>query len=248
LPEYKQPKISTGAVNHKVQDLIVQIKNAIKTANDPEDINRIRTKLRYMRRAGLDSGGEFSVENLAFKVLRNLGYIDKLGRAYHSQQDRELSLESHDHHHEIVNTEKLDQVLVKLCKMVLSRQKENSEYYGMVGAAVVDPDNNIVASTSTREEGKVIHAERNAIDKYRAQYNEIPEGCVIVTTLSPCNEPMHDRAGSSCTDLINTTNIKKVYAGYTDPTQHDHDENFTIGITNNKEIESMCKRLADTFL
>jgi len=92
LPEYRQPKIATGAVNHKVQDLIVQIKHAIKTADDPTDIDRIRTKLRYMRRAGLDSGGEFSVENLAFKVLRNLGYIDKLSRAYLAQQDKDLSI------------------------------------------------------------------------------------------------------------------------------------------------------------
>jgi hypothetical protein len=92
LPEYKQPKISTGAVNHKVQDLIVQIKHAIRTADDPEDINRIRTKLRYMRRAGLDSGGEFSVENLTFKVLRNLGYLDKLHKAYLAQQDKDLSI------------------------------------------------------------------------------------------------------------------------------------------------------------
>jgi len=92
LPEYRQPKIATGAVNHKVQDLIVQIKHAIKTADDPADIDRIRTKLRYMRRAGLDSGGEFSVENLAFKVLRNLGYIDKLSRAYLAQQDKDLSI------------------------------------------------------------------------------------------------------------------------------------------------------------
>jgi len=92
LPEYSQPKIATGAVNHKVQDLIVQIKHAIKTADDPADIDRIRTKLRYMRRAGLDSGGEFSVENLSFKVLRNLGYIDKLNKAYLAQQDKDLSI------------------------------------------------------------------------------------------------------------------------------------------------------------
>jgi hypothetical protein len=92
LPEYKQPKIATGAVNHKVQDLIVQIRNAIRTADDPEDINRIRSKLRHMRRAGLDAGGEFSVENLAFKVLRNLGYLDKLSKAYLAQQDKDLSI------------------------------------------------------------------------------------------------------------------------------------------------------------
>lgn len=92
VPRFSQPEINSGAVNHKVQDLIVQIKHAIRTADDPNDINRIRSKLRHMRQAGLDKGGEFSVENLAFKVLRNLGYLDKLSKAFLTQQDRDLSL------------------------------------------------------------------------------------------------------------------------------------------------------------
>ena len=45
-----------------------------------------------MRRAGLDQGGEFSVENLAYKILRNLGYLDRLSRALDDQIDRGLSL------------------------------------------------------------------------------------------------------------------------------------------------------------
>ena len=49
-------------------------------------------KIRNMRRAGLDRNGEFSVENLSFKILRNMGYISKLSKSYHRQQDIELSL------------------------------------------------------------------------------------------------------------------------------------------------------------
>jgi hypothetical protein len=45
-----------------------------------------------MRRTGLDKYGEFGVENLSFKVLRNLGYLDKLSKAYHHEQDADLSL------------------------------------------------------------------------------------------------------------------------------------------------------------
>jgi hypothetical protein len=45
-----------------------------------------------MRRAGLDAGGEFSTENLAFKILRNMKYMDKLSKAYRQQQDDDLSL------------------------------------------------------------------------------------------------------------------------------------------------------------
>jgi len=252
MPKYLQPKISTGAVNHKVQDLLVQIQHALESADDSRDIKRITDKLRKMRRAGLDSGGEFSVENLAFKVVRNLGYLDRLSKTYHTTQDREFSMEGIDDYR-VHNTPKLDRILSKLVKMVLDGQEKDSDLYGMVAAAVVDPSNNIVASTSSNEDGKWTHAERNAINKYNKQYGEIPKGSIIITTLSPCNEYGTDmadeREGNSCTDLINNTNVHKVYAGYADPSQHDHSEqDFSVTVTDNKDIRNMCKRLADTFL
>lgn len=91
-PSYDPPSIEGAAVNLKVKDLIKQIDSTISSADDPADIQRITDKIRKMRRSGLDTGGEFSVENLAFKVLRNQGYIDRLSKAFHQQQDRDLSL------------------------------------------------------------------------------------------------------------------------------------------------------------
>lgn len=95
-PAHSAPKLTTGAVNHKVQDLIVQIDHALSEADSSEDVKRIENKIRKMRRAGLDDGGEFSVENLAFKVLRNLGYFKKLNSEYYDKQDQELSLEDQE--------------------------------------------------------------------------------------------------------------------------------------------------------
>ena len=91
-PKFNPPSVDDTAVNAKVNDLIKQIDSAIKLADDPEDIKRIMDKIRNMRRAGLDRNGEFSVENLSFKILRNMGYISKLSKSYHRQQDIELSL------------------------------------------------------------------------------------------------------------------------------------------------------------
>lgn len=91
-PTYNKPSIDSLAVNAKVADLKKQIESAITTADDPMDLKRLSEKIRKMRRAGLDKGGEFSVENLAFKVLRNMKYLDKLSKAFHQQQDDELSL------------------------------------------------------------------------------------------------------------------------------------------------------------
>lgn len=91
-PKFEPPSINDSAVNHKVHDIIKQIDTAIETADDPQDVQRISDKIRKMRRSGLDRYGEFGVENLTFKVLRNLGYIDKLLHTYHNMQDTELSM------------------------------------------------------------------------------------------------------------------------------------------------------------
>jgi hypothetical protein len=47
-----------------------------------------------MRKAGLAKAGEWSVENLVFKILRNLGMIDKLTQEIRDLEDQELSLET----------------------------------------------------------------------------------------------------------------------------------------------------------
>jgi hypothetical protein len=40
--------------------------------------NKVKEKLQKMRKEDLSKNGEFSVGNLAFKKLRNEGYIEKL--------------------------------------------------------------------------------------------------------------------------------------------------------------------------
>jgi len=91
-PTYEKPAVDSGSVTSKVHDLAVQIDRAIATADDPEDLKRITDKLRRMRRSGLDTHGEFGVENLTFKTLRNMGYIERLHDAYLHQQDQQLSI------------------------------------------------------------------------------------------------------------------------------------------------------------
>ena len=45
-----------------------------------------------MRGAAVQKGGEFSLENLAFKELRNQGYLDKFSDHITKLQDKQLSL------------------------------------------------------------------------------------------------------------------------------------------------------------
>ena len=43
------------------------------------NITRLKEKIKNMRRAGLESTQqEFSIENIAFKILRRNGILDKL--------------------------------------------------------------------------------------------------------------------------------------------------------------------------
>jgi hypothetical protein len=59
-------------------------------------IDQLKTRIKSMRQAGLESGGEYSIENLAFKVLRRSEFMDTLSnmriKAYDSQMGINESL------------------------------------------------------------------------------------------------------------------------------------------------------------
>jgi len=157
--------------------------------------------------------------------------------------------------YEIRNLKKLDSILVKLCKLVIEGQKRDKERYGMVAAAVLDPDNNLVMGLNYLQGDLRVHAEKAAMEAYDKKYGDIPEGSILLTTLSPCSEfsdeTAQNRQGDSCTDLINNSIVRKVYCGYMDPSQGDDDHKereFTLQETNNADIRALCEKFADTFL
>ena len=57
-------------------------------------IDSFKEKLKKYRSSGLEKEGEFSYENLVFKVLRRNGYIDKLFDFKNKLMDKELSIET----------------------------------------------------------------------------------------------------------------------------------------------------------
>jgi hypothetical protein len=71
---------------------VEKIDTLISTSAEDEAFETLKTKFREMRAAALKQGGEFSVENLVFKELRNLGYLDKVTEYLRSKQDQRLSL------------------------------------------------------------------------------------------------------------------------------------------------------------
>lgn len=70
-------KLDDNLIKQKYHDLASKISNALKS----KDINVIKSTLKDvydMRQTGLDMAGEFSTENIVFKLLRNNNYIDVL--------------------------------------------------------------------------------------------------------------------------------------------------------------------------
>ena len=149
---------------------------------------------------------------------------------------------------QISNHDKLDQILVRLCEMVIQGQQQDQDL-GMVASAVLDPDNRCVVGINyPTQDGHRVHGERAAIDSYHARFGSIPAGSIIITTCSPCTQDMAERAGINCSDLVDEVGVHKVYAGYQDLTQKPGRKKYHIEITRNSKIQQLCKSFADTFL
>jgi len=88
VPEYNPPQIDEKDVQSKFEGIINNIDQLnVELQSDNPTINardlhshaeRVKSKIMKMRKEGLAERGEFSVENLVFKKLRNEGYIQNL--------------------------------------------------------------------------------------------------------------------------------------------------------------------------
>jgi len=92
-PAYKNVDIDKSAIINKVQELLGRIDSVMKSPNRLKEIDKLKEKIRNMRQCGLETGGEYSMENLAFKTLRNIGAITKLYATADSDYDEMMSLD-----------------------------------------------------------------------------------------------------------------------------------------------------------
>ena len=91
-PQKIEPDLDDQAVEAKNDSMLSQIEQAL-LAKDLEKLRSVKDKITTMRRSGLDRTGEWSVENVVFKILRNLGLIDQITEKIRELEDQELSLE-----------------------------------------------------------------------------------------------------------------------------------------------------------
>jgi predicted nucleotidyltransferase len=89
-PKHEDVKIDKDAIKKKYYEYTKYIDTAISEA-DLDKIKRLIKRLYEMRQAGLDASGEYSTENLVFKLLRSTGYINKLRDDADKITDKDLS-------------------------------------------------------------------------------------------------------------------------------------------------------------
>ena len=94
-PKKTKPSVDDAAVEAKKDSIMHDIEIAM-LSKDLAKMRAVKEKITKMRRAGLERAGEWSTENLVFKILRNLGIIDQLSERIRELEDQELSLENQD--------------------------------------------------------------------------------------------------------------------------------------------------------
>jgi hypothetical protein len=94
-PKKVKPSIDDAAITAKKNSLVSEIETALLSKNI-EKLRTVKDKITKMRKAGLERAGEWSTENLVFKLLRNLGLLDQVTELIRELEDQELSLEHQD--------------------------------------------------------------------------------------------------------------------------------------------------------
>ena len=88
LPQKLKPTTNDSAVKAKYEEY----REAADGIKDGDLAEKLLDKIKKMRKSGLAEGGEFSVENLVFKKLRDTGVIEKLMQVKKEGIDKKLSL------------------------------------------------------------------------------------------------------------------------------------------------------------
>ena len=91
-PVHEEPTINPKDIKAKARNYASKINSAMRSGSI-DQCRDAMDSLKRLRKAGLESRGEQSVENLAFKLLRARGQIDKLRKYITKLESAELSLE-----------------------------------------------------------------------------------------------------------------------------------------------------------
>jgi hypothetical protein len=98
-PVFTKQDIEYEEVSEKTEHFVDQINKVAKLFAKQDfqkakiGADNIRNKIKKYRQAGLEKDGEYSTENLVFKMLRNGGYLETLSNLKIQSVDREMGIE-----------------------------------------------------------------------------------------------------------------------------------------------------------
>lgn len=99
-PEKKTPVFDELDVKSKLQGFINLYKELLTRYKQDnldglkDKIEALQEKIRKYRQSGLEKGGEFSVENITFKLMRRIKLLDKIAALKVAVIDKKLSVEN----------------------------------------------------------------------------------------------------------------------------------------------------------
>jgi hypothetical protein len=94
-PTKKIINVDSANVQLKAADLMNNIDDLEKNLDEKNFLKKhegLKNKIKRLRQSGLNKSGEFSTENLVFKILRNSGYLEKLVSMKNDYLTKTLSL------------------------------------------------------------------------------------------------------------------------------------------------------------
>jgi hypothetical protein len=91
VPRRARAAVDDISTRNKFETIGHQIEAAVKSGNRRR-LDAMAEKIKRMRQTGLEQHGEFGPENLAFKILRSQGVLQKLHDARAQARSQELSL------------------------------------------------------------------------------------------------------------------------------------------------------------
>jgi predicted nucleotidyltransferase len=94
-PTKKIVDVDTNSIKEKGSQIMYEIDD-LENIEDSDTFfkkyDTLKNKIKKMRQSGLEKEGEFSTENLVFKILRNTGYLKKLFDLKEKHLTKQLSL------------------------------------------------------------------------------------------------------------------------------------------------------------
>ncbi len=97
-PEKTSFKLDKGVITSRVEKMFNKLKQIQKHYDSQnyeqaiEKADTLKDEIKKMRKAGLEQGGEFSTENLIFKVLRRTDFMEILDNYMNKAYDKNMTL------------------------------------------------------------------------------------------------------------------------------------------------------------